>query len=68
MKTRKVEDQTVAVPDPELIDDENLEWTDEMFARAVPFSGLPLELQALLSKEKHEVPDAESTPKRQPSA
>ncbi len=23
-------------PDPEMIDDENLEWTDEMFARARP--------------------------------
>ena len=28
-------------PNPELIDDENPEWADEMFARAVPFSGLP---------------------------
>ena len=36
-------------PDPELIDDDNPEWTAEDFARAVPFSGLPAELQAILS-------------------
>jgi hypothetical protein len=35
--------------DTELIDEDNPEWTDEMFARAVPFSGLPQELQDLLS-------------------
>jgi hypothetical protein len=67
MKSPKLEDQTVAVPDPELIDDENPEWTDEMFARAVPFSGLPVDLQALLSEEKHAKPDAEPSSKR-PSA
>ena len=36
-------------PEPEMIDDENPEWTDEDFARAVPFSALPAELQQLLS-------------------
>jgi hypothetical protein len=56
------------MPDPELIDDENPEWTDEMFARAVPFSGLPQELQTLLSEEKHIKPDTETPSKRQPAA
>ena len=53
---------------PELIDDENPEWTDEMFARAVPFSGLPQDLQALLSEPKHVSPDAETPATRQPAA
>ncbi|MDP4029114.1 MAG: BrnA antitoxin family protein [Gallionella sp.] len=35
-------------PDPELIDDENPEWTEEDFERAVPFSALPESLQAKL--------------------
>jgi uncharacterized protein (DUF4415 family) len=34
---------------PELIDDENPEWTDENFKNAVPFSELPKSLQTLLS-------------------
>jgi len=55
-------------PDPELIDDENPEWTDEMFAKAVPFSALPAELQTLLSEEKHVAPDAETPSTRQPAA
>jgi hypothetical protein len=55
-------------PNPELIDDENPEWTEEDFAKSVPFSGLPPELQKLLSEEKHVVPDAESPSKRQPAA
>jgi hypothetical protein len=54
--------------DPELIDDENPEWTDEMFAQAVPFSALPVELQKLLSEEKHSKPDAEASSDRQPAA
>lgn len=33
-------------PDPELIDDENPELTEEWFKRAVPFSALPESLQA----------------------
>ena len=55
-------------PNPELIDDENPEWTDEDFAKAVPFSGLPAELQKLLSEERHVKPDAETPSNRQPAA
>ncbi len=33
---------------PELIGDENPEWTDETTARAVPFKGLPASLRAKL--------------------
>jgi hypothetical protein len=51
-----------------LFDDENPEWTDEMFARSVPFSGLPQDLQTLLSGEKHVKPDAETPSKRRPAA
>ena len=36
-------------PKPDLIDDENPEWTAEDFARAVPFSGLPKSLQTTLA-------------------
>lgn len=35
-------------PNPEMIDDENPEWTKEDFKRAVPFSALPETLQAKL--------------------
>jgi uncharacterized protein (DUF4415 family) len=35
-------------PNPELVDDENPELTDEWFRRAVPFSGLPESLQTKL--------------------
>lgn len=35
-------------PTPELIDDENPEWTEKDFKRAVPFSGLSETLQAKL--------------------
>ena len=35
-------------PNPELIDDENPEWSDEDFKRAVPLSGLPESLQTKL--------------------
>jgi hypothetical protein len=44
------------------------EWTDEDFARAVPFSALPAELQQLLSSEKRVVPDAETMATQQPAA
>ena len=37
-------------PNPELIDDENPELTEEWFARAIPFSGLPESLQAKLKR------------------
>lgn len=40
------------VPDPEMIDAENPEWTDEDFARAVPFSQLPASLQEKLRSLK----------------
>lgn len=35
-------------PNPEMIDDENPEWTDEMFARAVRVDDLPPSLRAKL--------------------
>lgn len=35
-------------PNPEMIDDDNPEWTAEMFRTAVPFSKLPLSLQRKL--------------------
>jgi hypothetical protein len=52
-------------PNPELIDDDNPEWTEEDFKRSVPFSGLPPELQKLLSGEKILKPEAETKAKRQ---
>jgi hypothetical protein len=55
-------------PNPELIDDENPEWTEEDFAKAVPFSGLPPEMQKLLSGEKHVKPDVEVPLTRQRTA
>lgn len=39
-------------PNPEMIDDENPEWTDEMFEKAVPLSGLPKELQNTLRRHR----------------
>jgi len=35
-------------PNPELIDDKNPEWTEEMFAQAKRISDLPASLQAKL--------------------
>jgi uncharacterized protein (DUF4415 family) len=35
-------------PNPELIDSENPEWTEEMFVQAKRVTGLPLSLQAKL--------------------
>jgi hypothetical protein len=55
-------------PNSELIDDENPEWTEEDFAKAIPFSELPAELQTLLSTEKHVSPDTETPSTRQPAA
>jgi len=55
-------------PNPELIDDENPEWTDEMFARAIPFSALPAELQALLCEPKQVVPASAVSSSEQPAA
>ena len=68
MRPLNLENRRVEAPDPELIDDENPEWTDEMFARAVPFSALPAELQSLLSSPKHLSPDAETPAIRQSAA
>jgi uncharacterized protein (DUF4415 family) len=39
-------------PNPELIDDENPELTDEWFKRAKRFSDLPESLQTILSSRK----------------
>jgi len=47
-------------PNPEMIDDENPEWTEEMFRQAVRFDGLPASLQAKLRGR----PKAEVTKKR----
>jgi hypothetical protein len=47
-------------PNPELINEENPEWSEEDFANSVPFSALPAELQALLSEPKKTAPDADS--------
>lgn len=47
------------LPNPELIDDENPEWTEEDSASSVPFSALPRELHSLLSEPKHVRPKAE---------
>ena len=44
------------------------ELTEADFARMVPFSGLPPDLQKLLSGEKILKPDAEPKAKRQPAA
>ena len=42
---------TSIIPNPEMIDDENPEWTDEMFAQAKPASEFP-ELQTLVKASK----------------
>ena len=44
------------------------ELTEEDLAHFVPFSALPIELQKLLSEEKHIKPDAEAPSDRQPAA
>jgi hypothetical protein len=54
-------------PNPELIDDENPEWTDEDFRKSVPFSNLPEALRTQLASEKHVSPDKESE-SNQPAA
>lgn len=55
-------------PNPELIDDENPEWTDQDFASAVPFSALPAELQELLSSPKHVSAHADPSSSEEPAA
>jgi hypothetical protein len=44
------------------------ELTEEDFARFVPFSALPAELQTLLSEPKHVTFDAETPTERQLTA
>ena len=44
-------------PDPELIDDDAPEWTDEMNARAVSISDLPASLQAKLKSGRPRAAD-----------
>jgi len=63
-----LENSSLPIPDPELIDEENPEWTEEDFAQAVPFSGLPKELQELLSQPKTIKPDTEKQPAHHPAA
>jgi len=54
-------------PSPEMIDDEIPEWTEEDFAKSVPFSGAPAELKVLRSGEKHIKPNADAPSDRQPA-
>jgi hypothetical protein len=44
------------------------ELTEEDFARFVPFSALPAQLQTLLTSQKHVATDEESASTRQPAA
>ena len=49
-------------PNPELLDEENPEWTAKDFERAIPFSGLPAsEREKLLSLKRHRGPQKEPT-------
>jgi len=59
----------MADPRP-LTDDEGevRELTEEDFARAIPFSALPAELQALPTEPKRVLPDAEAPASDQPAA
>lgn len=51
-------------PNPELIDDENPEWTKEDFARAVPLSKLPQDLRKKLSSLRKRGPQQAPTKER----
>ena len=55
-------------PNPEMIDSENPEWTDEEFAKAVPLDGLPADLQDLLVPNKRERKDPAPRSSRKPAA
>lgn len=55
-------------PDPELLDDDNPELTEADFARMVPFSALPEDLQQLLSSPKHVVADRNPNSSEEPAA
>lgn len=50
--------------DPEMLDDDNPEWTEEDFKRAVPFSALPEDLQAVLRGIQRGRPKAAVTKQR----
>ena len=49
-------------------DGEVRELTQGDFARMIPFSALPKEMQEVLSSPKHAVPDAASEPASQSAA
>ena len=49
-------------PNPELIDEENPEWTEQDFARAVPFDLLAPSLRAKLARKRG--PQKEPTKER----
>lgn len=51
-------------PNPELIDDENPEWTEESFKSAVSFSELPKSLQKKLQAAKGRGRPALDSPKQ----
>jgi hypothetical protein len=55
-------------PNPELMDEENPEWSDETFENAVPFSRLPKNLQSLLGQPKQLAPDDERSQDKKPAA
>jgi uncharacterized protein (DUF4415 family) len=42
-------------PNPELVDAENPEWTEDDFRRSVRFSQLPREVQKKLATGKHQI-------------
>lgn len=54
-------------PNPEMIDNENPEWTDSDFRNSVPFSELPEELKTKLASAKDLSPDKDSE-SNQPAA
>lgn len=49
------------LPNPELLDDDNPEWTQKDFDRAVPFSQLPKSLQEKLRSLKKRGPQKAPT-------
>lgn len=51
-------------PNPELIDDENPEWTEETFANAMQFSSLPPDLQELLNSPKRVMSKRDAAPRK----
>jgi uncharacterized protein (DUF4415 family) len=49
---------------PELIDAENPEWTKEDFKKAVPFSGLPVDLRQAITSSRKRGPQKSPTKER----